>query len=204
MVRIPETFSTDGFQPPIAQHQFPARAPRTPQPAERFAGIDAAQHAVASVAGKNLLSQIARVGPQPPLMHAPVRAKCSPASRNFHGTPSAQRASTATPGKQGVNGTSTRHGSLRAHVDSPSAAVDLEILPATKVWGREGGRAALSLLAAKPPQQGFCGQAEPYQSTARFQIEPTPSAAHPFCNMCLMPRSAWRVRASFSISENRT
>ena len=28
--------------------------------------------------------------------------------------------------------------------------------------------------------------------------------SYPFANMCFMPRSAWRVRSSFSISEKRT
>lgn len=30
------------------------------------------------------------------------------------------------------------------------------------------------------------------------------SAGMPFLNICLIPRNAWRVRSSFSISENRT
>ena len=36
-------------------------------------------------------------------------------------------------------------------------------------------------------------------------MEPSPlrNQAYPFANICFMPRSAWRVRSSFSISEKR-
>ncbi len=129
MVRIPEAFAGHGFQSPIIQHQFSTGAAGALQSSECFQRVDMAERAATSVAGKHSLAKIAWIGAQAPFMDAPVGAKCQSAWRNFQRTPAAQRASAASLRKQGANGTSAGHGSLRTHGNKqPSLLFDPRLL----------------------------------------------------------------------------
>ena len=85
----------DGTQPPQREELRSRFAARALQLAERAQGICRAQGAEAFVAGEDLLAEVARVGAEPPLVHAEVGAEgAAAASQDLELAPTAQRAST--------------------------------------------------------------------------------------------------------------
>jgi hypothetical protein len=91
MIGVPEAFSTSRsetespFQPSL-------QASRASQSLQMFPGrqaIDAALHADTLVSFQYFFADISRIGAQPPLLHAPVRAERQPALRHLQTAPAA-------------------------------------------------------------------------------------------------------------------
>jgi hypothetical protein len=101
MVGIPQR-SPGGHaaQPPHLQRLTPGRPPAAPQGPISLHRVHAAQRTNPCIPQKHLVSQIPRVRPQPPLMHAEIRAeRPSPLRQNLQLAPPAQRPS-IRPGLQ--------------------------------------------------------------------------------------------------------
>jgi hypothetical protein len=78
--------------PPNLQRRYPRLPPTPLQLRIRRHRIGPTQPANAFIPQKHLVPQIPRIGPQPPLVHAILRAeRPSPLSQNLHPTPPAKR-----------------------------------------------------------------------------------------------------------------
>ncbi len=93
MVRIPQRPSCPHRpHPPNLQQLLPNFSPTPQQPRILRHRIGPTQPTHALIPKKHLVPQIPRIGPQPPLVHAIVRAeRPSPLSQNLHPTPPAKR-----------------------------------------------------------------------------------------------------------------
>jgi hypothetical protein len=72
VVCIPETLSCKLLESPTRQELFPVCPSGTLQIEIREPGIDAAERADAFVARKHVFTEISGIGPQAPLMDAPL------------------------------------------------------------------------------------------------------------------------------------
>jgi len=112
MVGIPEAFSRTGPQAPF-ERSFQAR--RTPQAfklqccTQTIYGADGAH---ATIPFENLFAEVAWIGTETPLLHAPSRAKRDPSFGNFQTAPAAKMAAVGALGKAFADRPATGHSTL--------------------------------------------------------------------------------------------
>ena len=113
VIRIPQRLPAAGAP---FRLRFAARAAAQPpdMPKLRHA-IQAAKDADPVVTSENLLPEVAGIGPQPPLLDAPVGAKSEPACRHFQTAPAAQATPVASFRKNFTIRSPARHRALAAH-----------------------------------------------------------------------------------------
>jgi hypothetical protein len=117
MVRVPQAAARNSFQPPTLEQNLSSASARAPQVSIRRRRIDAAQSANRSVSSINVLSQIAGVRPEAPLVYAPFGAKREPPRRHFEIAPSAQRPLVLALWQRVAFSRATGHCSQFAHPD---------------------------------------------------------------------------------------
>jgi hypothetical protein len=89
VIRVPKTRSLANLKSPLRPHH------QTPTPTRRFQtkkfypAIDAASRAYSVVTLEHTLTQVPRIRPQLPFMHAPIGAESTAAFRNFKVAPPA-------------------------------------------------------------------------------------------------------------------
>jgi hypothetical protein len=89
VIRVPQASTVQRCRAPISDHCIAALPAGSLQPALRLDGIDFALRTASAIPKKNLLAEISRVGPKPPLVHAPSGAEGPAAARHFERAPAA-------------------------------------------------------------------------------------------------------------------
>ena len=117
MIGIPKALpDTLSWTDPPAGHCFEARgATQSLQVSPGREAIDTTLRADALVALEHLFADVARIGPEPPFLHAPVRTKRQPTPRHFQVAPAAKVPAVHAFGKAVTIGPPARHGSRGAH-----------------------------------------------------------------------------------------
>ena len=93
VVRVPERPPClNSLEPPQSERLSPGLTAAALEGRVRGDGVSTAGRADAAITRKDLIAQISRVRPQPPLMHAVIRAERTAAAReDLHLTPPAER-----------------------------------------------------------------------------------------------------------------
>ncbi len=116
VVGVPQALAQLRFQTPVRHQLQPALASGPPQPPQFKQRIRTAAGAHALVPHKNLVAQVCRLGPQPPLVHAVRRAEREAPRRHLQRAPAAQAAPVRPARHLRPLHAATLHHARRAHL----------------------------------------------------------------------------------------
>jgi len=115
MIGVPQCSSTDPLQTPAREQLLPVDPARPLQVMISRPAIDPANGTDSVVAGQHLLTQVARVGSQTPLVDAPFRAERESSGGNLQTAPATQRAAVTALLQSRSIGKPAGHGARSAH-----------------------------------------------------------------------------------------
>jgi hypothetical protein len=115
VVGLPERAAGRAGEVPVVEQALAGRAAGALQDALRNERIDTATFADAAIALEHLITEVAGVGAETPLVYAVVGAEGAAAFGNFNRTPAAEAASGCASGEGTVGGVASGHGAAGAH-----------------------------------------------------------------------------------------
>src|ERR1700678_2795239 len=122
MIGVPEGFSgasaSPGAKSPSQKSFQPRGAAKTFQFPFCMQAVDSTSGANCAITLENLFAKIARIAPQAPFFHAPIRTEGHAALGNLEVAPAAEIATRGAFGKVLPVGPTSRHGSFGAHLAS--------------------------------------------------------------------------------------